>query len=185
MPAPRPRASAEPETSPDEPLDSFERAELDTLRVENDTLRRKLKELDARLEAGIERAVAAATASAEANADKQGGGSVAGGGSPGGSGGEGPVDLTHLRALELRIQGARHEALKFSEIGKEQLADDVRYLYRLLQRAKGERATLTQTITALRGQLAREAGARAQLAEQARDRPVRAVPCEFRSPIFL
>ena len=49
-------------------LDSFERAELDTLRDENDTLRRKLLELESRLEAGIEKAVAAATEAAVAGA---------------------------------------------------------------------------------------------------------------------
>ena len=69
----------------------------------------------------------------------------------------GLIDRSVAKGTSLRAAAAapsaRDEALRFSEIGKEQLAEDVRYLYRLLQRAKGERAQLTQTIGALRAQL--------------------------------
>ena len=99
--------------------------ELELLRLENDTLRRKLAGLEesmSSMEQRYGRSVEQASQGDEAGFPDDGDAFE-------------PA-LENLRGLLGKIEAAKSEAMQFHEIGKEQLADDVQHLYRLLKRAR-------------------------------------------------
>ena len=145
-------------------------AELELLRLENDTLRRKLAGLEESL-TNVEQRYSASLQSnfesvderlrAEDNAAVAKKGSVACGAS---SDADFEPSLENLRGLLAKIEAAKSEAMQFHEIGKEQLADDVQHLYRLLKRTRAERAQMAFRVEDLEMQLAIEKRKSAELA---------------------
>ena len=129
--------------------------ELELLRLENDTLRRKLAGLEESMSSMEERygkSVEQLSTSLE----------LAPSGEESGDAFE-PA-LENLRGLLGKIEAAKSEAMQFHEIGKEQLADDVQHLYRLLKRARAERAQMAFRVEDLEMQLALEKRRAAELA---------------------
>ena len=127
--------------------------ELELLRLENDTLRRKLAGLEesmSSMEQRYGRSVEQASQGDEAGFPDDGDAFE-------------PA-LENLRGLLGKIEAAKSEAMQFHEIGKEQLADDVQHLYRLLKRTRADRAQMAFRVEDLEMQLAIEKRRSAELA---------------------
>ena len=119
-------APARPDDDDDDDDGGDETSELDILKIENETLRRRLAtleralgEVEKRQDRARQEAMAAA-ASARQPEDR--------------------AALARLEELERRIRAAKAEAMQFQEFGKEQLAEDVQRLWRLLKKSKSETA---------------------------------------------
>lgn len=152
-------------------------AELELLRLENDTLRRKLAGLEESLTNVEQRYASSLASNFDAMDEKMkrddhaaviaSGGSHASrsrAGHGGGSDADFEPSLENLRGLLHQIEAAKSEAMQFHEIGKEQLADDVQHLYRLLKRTRAERAQMAFRVEDLEMQLAIEKRRSAELA---------------------
>ena len=144
-------------------------AELELLRLENDTLRRKLAGLEESLSTVEQRYTASLQSNFEAMDERlkaEDAAAVSKKGSAGGASSDADFEpsLENLRGLLSKIEAAKSEAMQFHEIGKEQLADDVQHLYRLLKRTRAERAQMAFRVEDLEMQLAIEKRKSAELA---------------------
>mmetsp|Transcript_6017 Transcript_6017/g.12043 ORF Transcript_6017/g.12043 Transcript_6017/m.12043 type:complete len:244 (+) Transcript_6017:3-734(+) len=113
--------------------------ELELLRVENSMLRTKLTQLEAKLDKHVNDNFARSVTSKDESNDEQ-----------------------PMSDLLVKIHEAKQDALKHTGGGggsREQLIDDIKYLYSLLQQAKEERKDFNWKIISLKKSLAYQKGA--------------------------